>query len=91
MYRFKGFTEKANAALNLAIDSAQRLGHTYIGTEHIVLGLLREGSGVAATVLSAHGITAESYQEKIMEPKAVGNTPIYRRKISHRAPKKPWK
>ncbi len=72
MYRFKGFTEKANAALNLAIDSAQRLGHTYIGTEHIVLGLLREGSGVAATVLSAHGITAESYQEKIMETESSG-------------------
>ncbi len=72
MYRFKGFTEKANAALNLAIDSAQRLGHTYIGTEHIVLGLLREGSGVAATVLSAHGITAESYQEKIMETENSG-------------------
>ncbi len=72
MYRFKGFTEKANTALNLAIDSAQRLGHTYIGTEHIVLGLLREGSGVAATVLSAHGITAESYQEKIMETESSG-------------------
>lgn len=72
MYRFKGFTEKANAALNLAIDSARRLGHTYIGTEHIVLGLLREGTGVAATVLSSHGITAEQYQEKIMESESSG-------------------
>ncbi|MBO5929348.1 MAG: ATP-dependent Clp protease ATP-binding subunit, partial [Clostridia bacterium] len=72
MYRFKGFTEKANAALNLAIDSARRLGHTYIGTEHIVLGLLREGTGVAATVLSSHGITAEQYQEKIMESENSG-------------------
>ena len=51
MYRFKGFTEKANTALNLAIESAQQLGHTYIGTEHIVLGLLKEGTGVAASVL----------------------------------------
>ena len=46
MYRFKGFTEKANTALNLAVEAAQELGHTYIGTEHIVLGLLREGTGV---------------------------------------------
>ncbi len=66
MYRFKGFTEKANIALNLAIESAQQMGHTYIGTEHIVLGLLREGTGVAATVLSSRGVSAEAYQEKII-------------------------
>ena len=57
MYRFKGFTEKASTALNLAIECAQELGHTYIGTEHIVLGLLREGTGVAASVLGARGIS----------------------------------
>ena len=45
MYRFKGFTEKANTALNLAIESAEAPGHTYSGTEHIVLGLLQEGTG----------------------------------------------
>ena len=55
MYRFKGFTEKANTALNLAMEAAQDLGHTYIGTEHLVLGLLREGTGVAAAVLAAPG------------------------------------
>ena len=67
MYRFKGFTEKANTALNLAIEAAQYLGHTYIGTEHVVLGLLREATGVAGTVLAAHGVTAAAYQDKIME------------------------
>ncbi len=72
MYRFKGFTEKANQALNLAIDSAQELGHTYIGTEHIVLGLLREGTGVAATVLGGRGITAAAYQQKITEAISIG-------------------
>ncbi len=66
-YMFKGFTEKANTALNLAITAAQDLGHTYIGTEHIVLGLLREGTGVAASVLGAHGITAALYEQKIRE------------------------
>ncbi|MFQ9952241.1 MAG: Clp protease N-terminal domain-containing protein, partial [Clostridium sp.] len=50
MYRFNGFTEKANKALNLAIESAEEMGHTYVGTEHILLGLLQEQSGVAATV-----------------------------------------
>ncbi|MCI8553893.1 MAG: ATP-dependent Clp protease ATP-binding subunit ClpC, partial [Clostridiales bacterium] len=72
MYRFKGFTEKANNALNLAITSAQELGHTYIGTEHIVLGLLREGTGVAASVLAGRGITAAQYQEKMVESESRG-------------------
>ena len=66
-YVFKGFTEKANTALNLAITSAEELGHTYIGTEHLLLGLLKEGTGVAATVLIAHGLTAEQYEQKIAE------------------------
>ena len=72
MYRFKGFTEKANAALNLAIESAQQMGHTYIGTEHILLGLLREGTGVAASVLNARGVLPAAYQEKIMESETAG-------------------
>lgn len=67
MYRFKGFTEKANTALNLAIEAAEELGHTYIGTEHLVLGLLREGTGVAASVLNARGVTAAKYQEAITQ------------------------
>lgn len=71
-YRFKGFTEKANQALNLAIEAAQQLGHTYIGTEHIVLGLLREGSGVAASVMGSRGVTAAQYEEKIAEVESRG-------------------
>lgn len=73
MYRFKGFTEKANTALNLAVEAAQELGHTYIGTEHIVLGLLREGTGVAASVLGARGVTAAQYLDKIIEAESSGN------------------
>ncbi|MBR3290491.1 MAG: ATP-dependent Clp protease ATP-binding subunit, partial [Clostridia bacterium] len=72
MYQFKGFTEKANEALNLAIHAAETLGHTYIGTEHIVLGLLREGTGVAATVLAEHDVTAGSFEEKIIELESSG-------------------
>ena len=66
MYRFKRFTEKANTALNLAVDAAREMGHTYIGTEHILLGLLREGSGVAAVVLGARGITTMRYAGKLL-------------------------
>ena len=73
MYRFKRFTDKANTALNLAVDAARELGHTYIGTEHILLGLLREGTGVAAAVLAARGITTMRYAEKILESEAGGS------------------
>ena len=88
MYRFKGFTEKANNALNLAIESAQQLGHTYIGTEHIVLGLLKEGTGVAASVLGARGITAAQYQEKIVETESTAGL---HRRILLPGLKKPWR
>ncbi|MBR5134611.1 MAG: ATP-dependent Clp protease ATP-binding subunit, partial [Clostridia bacterium] len=73
MYRFKGFTQKANMALNLAIEAAQRFGHTYIGTEHIVLGLLREGTGVAAMVLNRHQVTAETYSAKLTMSEPTGH------------------
>ena len=73
MYRFKRFTDKAGAALNLAIDSAREMGHTYIGTEHLLLGLLREGTGVAAVVLSGRGITVARYTERILAAETGGS------------------
>ncbi|MDH5696077.1 MAG: ATP-dependent Clp protease ATP-binding subunit, partial [Dehalococcoidia bacterium] len=54
-----GLTPRAKRVIELAIDEARHLGHTYIGTEHILLGLLREGGGVAADVLDSFGITLE--------------------------------
>ena len=65
MFKFQGFTEKANKALNLAVESAQQFGHSYVGTEHVLLGLLKEGTGVACTALSACGVTAEMIEERI--------------------------
>lgn len=62
-YNFNGFTEKANEALNQAINSASQLGHTYVGSEHLLLGLLRVGSGIASTVLNKNGVTAEKIEE----------------------------
>ena len=63
MYKFNGFTSKANVALNLAVESAESLGHTYIGSEHLLIGLLREGSGTGASLLKEKGVTASEIEE----------------------------
>ncbi len=57
------FTAKAREAINLAADAATTLGHHYVGTEHLLIGLLHEGTGVAAKVLEESGIE----EEKVME------------------------
>ncbi len=64
-YNFNGFTAKANESLNKAIESAENLGHTYVGSEHLLLGLLRIDGGVAAVVLQKNGVTAEKIEELI--------------------------
>ncbi len=65
MYSFKCFTQKANEAMNLAIDGASKMGHTYIGTEHLLLGLLEEQTGVAAETLTECGLQADILKSKI--------------------------
>ncbi len=64
-YNFKGFSEKANEALNQAINLASKMGHTYIGSEHLLLGLLTVGSGVAANLLNKYNVTADVFEEHI--------------------------
>jgi ATP-dependent Clp protease ATP-binding subunit ClpC len=54
-----GLTPRAKRVIELAIDEARHLGHNYIGTEHLLLGLLREGEGVAADILDSLGVTLE--------------------------------
>src|SRR3972149_3186542 len=54
--RFDKFTERARRVLSLAQEEAQRFNHNYIGTEHLLLGLVREGNGVAAKVLANLGV-----------------------------------
>ena len=61
------FTERAQVAINLSQESAKALGHGYVGTEHILLGLIKEGEGVAAKVLKSNGVTEETWMEKIKE------------------------
>jgi len=60
-----GLTPRAKKVIELAIDEARHLGHNYIGTEHILLGLLREKEGVAAGVLDSLGITLERARAEI--------------------------
>lgn len=72
-YNFTGFTEKANRALNLAIDTAERFGHTYIGSEHLLLGLVKEGTGAAAVILADKGITADRLEKLMAEAIGRGN------------------
>ena len=61
------FTEKAERAIALAQESAMALGHNYVGTEHILLGLIREGTGIAARVLQSQGVTEERVVKEIEE------------------------
>ena len=57
-YNFNGFTKKGNAALNNAIAAAERFGHTYIGSEHLLYGVLSVEGSVAAGLLAEYGVTA---------------------------------
>ncbi|MGN1121338.1 MAG: ATP-dependent Clp protease ATP-binding subunit, partial [Eubacteriales bacterium] len=59
------FTENAQSALNAAAESARKLGHTYIGSEHILMGLLYKSNSIAANLLNAKGITYEKVVEAI--------------------------
>ena len=72
MFEFKGFTQKANRALNLAVEAAQNMGHRYVGTEHVLYGLAAEGSGVAAAALEQCGISAQTIQSKIAATSGTG-------------------
>lgn len=76
MFNFNGFTQKANNALNMAVDAAQDMGHTYVGTEHILLGLVSEESGVAATVLQQNGLSAEDLKDLIERTIGTGSRTV---------------
>lgn len=72
MYKFTGFTEKANTALNIAVETAEDLGHTYIGSEHLLIGLLRDAGGVACVALAGRGVTAAQVEELMRKTIGIG-------------------
>jgi ATP-dependent Clp protease ATP-binding subunit ClpA len=65
VYPFERFTERAKKVLTLAQEEAARSHHSYIGTEHLLLGLLREHDGLAAQVLASLGVDTDSVREVI--------------------------
>ena len=85
------FTNKAEKAINIANDIANDFGHNYIGTEHLLYGLSKEGTGVACKVLESQGVTPEKIENliedligvvpKIQEETTVGFTPRTKRVI----------
>jgi len=69
------FTERVRKVLAMAREEASRLHHEYVGTEHILLGLIREGEGVAATVLQNLNVDLDEIQQKIEETVKKGKAP----------------
>ncbi|MCM3342325.1 ATP-dependent protease ATP-binding subunit ClpC [Paenibacillus sp. MER TA 81-3] len=61
------YTPRAKKVIELSMDEARKLGHTYVGTEHILLGLIREGEGVAARVLNNLGISLNKARQQVLQ------------------------
>ena len=70
------FTTRAKKAMEIASDFAKEFKHNYVGTEHILYGLVREGNGVASKVLENNGITSENVKEEIIELIGIGENEI---------------
>ena len=61
---FNRFTQRAKTAIDLGVDSAKKFGHKIVGTEHLLLGLLKEKDGIASKVLNKLGVTEDILEEK---------------------------
>src|SRR5690606_17128421 len=61
------YTPRAKKVIELSMDEARKLGHTYVGTEHILLGLIREGEGVAARVLNNLGVSLNKARQQVLQ------------------------
>ncbi len=81
--RFEKFSERARRVLTCAQEEAQHLNHNYIGTEHILLGLVREEEGVAAKVLTNLGVTLSKVRSAVEFIIGRGEKPSHRRDRSH--------
>ncbi len=72
MYKFTGFTQSANNALNYSIEAAENFGHTYIGSEHLLLGLLSDSRMVSASILGSKKVTLKKAEEQIKSVVGMG-------------------
>ena len=76
MYKFQGFSEKANKALNLGIEAAESMSQTWFGSEHILIGLLAEGTSAAAELLEEKGVTYDDVLKSVKEKLGTGNSTV---------------
>ncbi|MDD6644651.1 MAG: ATP-dependent Clp protease ATP-binding subunit [Oscillospiraceae bacterium] len=76
MYNFNGFTQKANNVLNNAISISSHMGHTYVGTEHLLLALTEENDGIAGTVLAQAGVTSSELRKLIENTMGTGSPSV---------------
>jgi len=81
-----GLTPRAKKVIELAVDEARRLGHHYIGTEHLLLGLVREGEGIAAGVLESLGVNLEKVRTQTIQVLSQSNSPHSESKHSSKTP-----
>lgn len=72
MYQFTGFTERAGKALNLALTAAEEMGHTYVGSEHLLLGLAMDEGSVASLLLAKKGVKGNNVRDWIRAGVGVG-------------------
>ena len=72
MYKVTGFNEKANVALNNAVNAAEDLGHTYIGSEHLLLGILKDTASTAAVIMFSRGISYQKVETAVKSSVGIG-------------------
>lgn len=85
------FTAKARESINLAVQAAEELCHSYVGTEHLLIGLLEEGGGVAARVLSENGVKKEKVISLVSQLHLRTRRSVWRRAVIHPAPEECWR
>ncbi|HSQ90396.1 ATP-dependent Clp protease ATP-binding subunit [Romboutsia sp.] len=73
---FNRFTQRAKKAIDLSLEAAQKLGHKVVGSEHLLLGLIKEKEGIAAKVLLKLGLTEELLEAKIIEIEGKADIPV---------------
>ncbi len=73
MFRFQGFSDKANKAMNCGIECAEEMGHTWFGSEHILLGILKEGTNLVCEIFEKNGVDFEDVLDKTKELVGEGN------------------
>src|SRR5215211_4749183 len=82
-----GLTPRAKKVIELSVDEARRLNHHYIGTEHLLLGLVREGEGIAAGVLESLGVSLDKVRSQVIY--VLNQSTAYSQQESHRTSKTP--